>query len=532
MKLRHGLMVAAGAALALPAGASGSSGDEAEAGALDRAARKKDSKRPNVIFILMDDAGYGDFGCYGQQKIETPNIDALAQAGIVFTDMYAGAPVSAPSRCTLMTGLHSGHAQIRSNDELLDRGDVWKLRAMIDNPELEGQYPMAAGTTTIASVMQDAGYKTSMVGKWGLGGPTSESTPSAMGFDLFYGYMCQRMAQCYYPMFLYRNNEREYLDNPFMELSSALSKDENPYDIASYARFKGNDYSPDKMYDEVSSFIQENRNDEFFLMWTTTLPHAAFQAPDELVDYYVKKFGEQYNVVEEPVYNGKGYFPCRYPKATYAAMLTYFDMQVGKMIEELKRLGIYENTIIMFSSDNGPTHNAYTSTNWFDCAAPFRSDKGWTKRSLHEGGIRIPFIVSWGSKIAHQVSDHIGFFPDVMPTLCDIAKVKCPQTDGISILPMLQGKKQKEHEYLYWEFPPFKTDKGWLCVRMGEWKGLVTDVATGNNTMKLYRINEDPREENDLAAQYPEVVAKMWEHIRESHTPSDHPLFNLEITYP
>ena len=189
MKLRHGLMVAAGAAMALPAGASGSSGDEAEAGALDRAAQKKDSKRPNVIFILMDDAGYGDFGCYGQQKIETPNIDALAQAGIVFTDMYAGAPVSAPSRCTLMTGLHSGHAQIRSNDELLDRGDVWKLRAMIDNPELEGQYPMAAGTTTIASVMQDAGYKTSMIGKWGLGGPTSESTPSAMGFDLFYGYM-------------------------------------------------------------------------------------------------------------------------------------------------------------------------------------------------------------------------------------------------------------------------------------------------------------------------------------------------------
>lgn len=353
-----------------------------------------------------------------------------------------------------------------------------------------------------------------------------------MGFDLFYGYMCQRMAQNYYPMFLYRNAEREYLDNPFMELSSALAEGEDPYSPSSYARFKGNDYSPDRMYDEVSSFITENRDNEFFLMWTTTFPHSALQAPDEMVDYYVKKFGEQYNVTEIPVYNGKGYFPCRYPKATYAAMISYFDMQVGKLVEELKELGIYDNTIIMFSSDNGPTHNAYTSTNWFDCAAPFRSDRGWTKRSLHEGGIRVPFIVSWGDRIAPEVSDHIGYFPDVMPTLCDIAKVRCPDTDGISFLPMLKGRKQKEHEYLYWEFPPFKNDRGWLCVRMGEWKGLVTDVADGNNVMKLYRINEDPREENDLAGEYPEIVEKMWKHIRESHTPSGHRPFQLDITFP
>lgn len=498
----------------------------------EASAKQKNEKRPNVIFILMDDAGYGDFGCYGQSKIETPNIDALASNGILFTDMYAGAPVSAPSRCCLMTGLHSGHAQIRSNDELTERGDVWKLRAMIDNPDLEGQKPLEAGTVTLANVMQDAGYKTSMIGKWGLGGPSSQSTPNDMGFDLFYGYMCQRMAQNYYPMFLYRNAEREYLDNPFMELSSALAEGEDPYSPSSYARFKGNDYSPDRMYDEVSSFITENRDNEFFLMWTTTFPHSALQAPDEMVDYYVKRFEEQYNVTEIPVYNGKGYFPCRYPKATYAAMISYFDMQVGKLVEELKELGIYDNTIIMFSSDNGPTHNAYTSTNWFDCAAPFRSDRGWTKRSLHEGGIRVPFIVSWGDRIEPEVSDHIGYFPDVMPTLCDIAKVRCPDTDGISFLPMLKGRKQKEHEYLYWEFPPFKNDRGWLCVRMGEWKGLVTDVADGNNVMKLYRINEDPREENDLAGEYPEIVDKMWKHIRESHTPSGHRPFQLDITFP
>lgn len=516
MKIKNGILMAA-----LPAAII----------AHDAYAAEKNG-RPNVIFILMDDAGYGDFGCYNQNKIETPNIDAMAQRGILFSDMYAGAPVSAPSRCTLMTGLHSGHAQIRSNDEMLERGDVWKLRAMIDNPSLEGQKPLEPDTRTIASVMKEAGYKTAMVGKWGLGGPTSSSTPTDMGFDLFYGYMCQRMAQNYYPMFLYRNKEREALDNPFMELSSALGPEENPYDSASYSRFKGKDYSPDKMFDEIKGFINENRDEEFFLMWTTTLPHAAFQAPDETVDYYVKKFADEYGVTETPVYNGKGYFPCRYPKATYAAMITYFDQQVGKLVDELKRLGIYDNTIIMFTSDNGPTHNSYTSTDWFECAAPYRSSKGWTKRSLHEGGIRVPFIVSWGDRLTPEVSEHIGFFPDVMPTLCDIAEVRCPETDGISFLPTLTGKEQKEHEYLYWEFPPFKSDKGWLCVRMGEWKGLVTDVATGNNTMKLYRINEDPREENDLAAEYPEVVKEMWKHIRSSHTPSDHKLFNLEITFP
>ena len=516
MKVKNGLIMAA-----IPAAIF----------AQDAAAAQK-GNRPNVIFILMDDAGYGDFGCYNQGKIETPNIDAMAQRGVLFSDMYAGAPVSAPSRCTLMTGLHSGHAQIRSNDEMLDRGDVWKLRAMIADPALEGQKPMEAGTQTIASVMRDAGYKTAMIGKWGLGGPSSSSTPTDMGFDLFYGYMCQRMAQNYYPMFLYRNREREALDNPFMELGSTLGPEDDPFDEASYIRFKGNDYSPDRMFDEIKGFVNENSHEEFFLMWTTTLPHAAFQAPDEMVDYYVKKFADEYDVTETPVYNGKGYFPCRYPKATYAAMITYFDQQIGKLIDELKRLGIYDNTIIMFTSDNGPTHNAYTSTDWFECAAPFRSIKGWTKRSLHEGGIRVPFIVSWGDRLTPEVNDHIGFFPDVMPTLCDIADVKCPETDGISFLPILTGDRQKEHKYLYWEFPPFKADKGWLCVRMGEWKGLVTDVAAGNNKMKLFRINEDPREENDLAEQYPEVIKKMWNYIRQSHTPSAHPPFDLEITFP
>ncbi len=512
-------------ALLTAVGAMGSVPAAADAAA--PVATDASERRPNVIFILMDDAGYGDFGCYGQGKTETPNIDSLASRGIIFTDMYSAAPLSAPSRCCLMTGLHSGHAQIRANDEQTWRGDVWKLGAMERDPSLEGQAPMEAGTTTIATLMQQAGYKTAMVGKWGLGAPTSESTPNKMGFDFFYGHLCQRMAQNYYPQFLYRNAKREYLDNRFMELGDRLPEGADPYDRSSYDPFKGDTYAPDAMYDNILSFVRENRDEEFFLMWTTTVPHSALMAPEEYVDYYVGKFGD-----EDPVYNAKGYFPCRYPRATFAAMISYFDYQVGQLIAELKRLGIYDNTIIFFTSDNGPTHNAYTSTTWFDCAHPFRSDRGWTKRSLHEGGIRMPFVITWGDRLTPHVSDYIGFFPDVMPTLCDIAGIETPRTDGISMLPMLTGGEQPQHEYLYWEFPPFHGERGWLSVRMGKWKGLVRDVADGNTHMELFDIVADCRETVDLSAQHPEIVEKMWQYIRESHGEVENPLFRLEITYP
>ena len=492
-----------------------------------KSGKKGDKQRPNVVFILLDDAGYGDFGCYGQTKIETPNIDALAERGVRFTDMYAGAPVSAPSRCTLLTGLHSGHAQIRSNDEMTERGNVWSIKAMRENPELEGQAPLAPGTTTLATVMKDAGYATAMIGKWGLGGPTSQSRPTDMGFDYFYGYLCQRMAQCYYPPFLYDNDVREYTANPEMDLGDRLDKGADPYHSKSYDKFKGTTYSPDAIYSKIGQFVDANRNNEFFLMWTTTIPHSALTAPEEWVAKYVAKFGD-----EEPVYMGKGYFPTRYPKATYAAMISYLDYQIGALVKLLKDKGLYDNTIIMITSDNGPSHNAYTSTDWFDCAHPFRSDKGWTKRSLHEGGIRMPFIVSWGDKLTPAVSDYIGYFPDVMPTLCDIAGVVSPKTDGISFLPTLKGKRQPKHDYLYWEFPKFKGGNGWLSVRMGRWKALVEDVADGNTRMQLYDITTDVREENDLAADYPKVVAAMWQAIKESHTDANNPLFQLDIKYP
>ena len=492
-----------------------------------REVNEVESRRPNVIFILLDDAGYGDFGCYGQTKIDTPNIDALAERGVRFTDMYAGAPVSAPSRCTLLTGLHSGHAQIRSNDEMLERGNVWSIDAMNKNPELEGQAPMAEGTTTLATVMRDAGYKTAMIGKWGLGGPASSSKPTDMGFDYFYGYMCQRMAQCYYPPFLYDGEVREYTANPKMDLGDRLDSGADPYNSESYSKFKGTTYSPEAIYERIERFVESSSDEEFFLMWTTTIPHSALTAPDEWVAKYVERFGD-----EEPVYTGKGYFPTRYPKATYAAMISYLDFQIGKLVELLKAKGLYDNTIIMVTSDNGPTHNSYTNTNWFDCAHPFRSDRGWTKRSLHEGGIRMPFIVAWGDRISPTVSDYVGYFPDVMPTLCDIAGVKAPKSDGISFLPTLLGKRQKSHDYLYWEFPPFKQDRGWLSIRMGQWKGLVESVADGNTDMQLFDITIDPREEHNVAADNPKIIKAMWQAVKESHTEIENPLFRLDITYP
>lgn len=366
-----------------------------------------------------------------------------------------------------------------------------------------------------------------MIGKWGLGGPTSLSKPTDMGFDYFYGYLCQRMAQCYFPPYLYNNEVREYTSNPEMELGDRLDAGADPYDSRSYEKFKGQTYSPDAVYSKIEQFVEANVDNEFFLMWTTTIPHSALTAPDEWVAKYVAKFGD-----EEPVYRGKGYFPTRYPKATYAAMISYLDYQIGCLVELLKAKGLYDNTIIMVTSDNGPTHNAYTNTDWFDCAHPFRSCKGWTKRSLHEGGIRMPFIVAWGDKLQPAVSDYIGYFPDVMPTLCDIAGVESPQTDGISFLPTLRGRRQPKHDYLYWEFPKFKGGNGWLSVRMGRWKALVEDVADGNTQMQLYDITTDVREETDLAADYPEVVASMWRAIKESHTDVENPLFRLDIKYP
>lgn len=401
-------------------------------------------KKPNIIYILADDLGISELGCYGQQLIETPNIDRLSQEGMTFSNHYSGTAVSAPSRCVLFTGLHTGHAYIRGNDEMASRGDVWNHKAVLADSTLEGQRPVPAETVMIPAVMKQAGYTTACIGKWGLGYPGSASTPNKMGFDFFYGYNCQREAHTYYPPFLYRNEHREYLNNPLVVPHTKLDKGADPYEEKSYAKYTLNEYAPDLMYKEILNFIDLTKDNPFVLFWTTPLPHVPLQAPEKWVKHYVNKFGD-----EKPYTGNKDYFPCRYPRATYAAMISYWDEQIGGLINKLKELGIYDNTIIIFTSDNGPTFNGGSDSFFFDSAKPFKSEWGWGKASLREGGIRVPMIASWPKKIkAGSKSDLICAFWDIMPTFCEIAKVECPTTDGISFLPELLGKKQNKHDFL------------------------------------------------------------------------------------
>ena len=471
----------------------------------------EEARSPNIIYILADDLGYGELGCYGQQHIETPNIDALARTGMRFTQHYSGSAVSAPSRCVLLTGLHSGHAYIRGNDELAERGDVWSHEAMLADSYLEGQRPLPEGTVTLPSVMKQAGYTTACVGKWGLGYPGSESTPNKAGFDFFYGYNCQRQAHTYYPPFLYRNDSREYLDNQLLPPGTKLDKDADPLDKASYSPFTQSEYAPDLMFKEITSFVKQNQGDPFFLMWTTPLPHVPLQAPDRWVEYYVNKFGD-----ETPYLGDKGYFPCRYPHATYAAMISYWDEQIGALVQLLKDSGLYENTLIVFASDNGPTFNGGTDSPWFDSARPFRSESGWGKASLQEGGIRVPMIVSWPGKVEEgSNSSHISAFWDILPTFCEIAGVTPPPTDGISLLPALTGGKQNVHDYLYWEYPE---NHGSKAIRMGKWKGLLRNIKDGNTTLELYDLDKDIREAHDLALEHPDVVQLLLQKMDEAHT--------------
>jgi len=479
-------------------------------------------RKPNIVYILADDLGYGDIGVYGQQKIETPNIDNLAKQGIRFTQHYTGAPVSAPARCMLLTGKHSGHAQVRGNDEWAERGDVWNYRAMIADSTLEGQQPMATGTITTARLLQGAGYKTGMIGKWGLGAPQTQSTPLGMGFDFFFGYNCQRQAHTYYPVHLYKNDHRVYLHNDTIAPHTKLPEGADLNDPATYAVFNQKDYAPDLMFDEITGFVKDNSFQPFLLYWTTPIPHAALQAPQRWVDHYVKKFGD-----EKP-YDGKGgYFALRYPHASYAAMISYLDEQVGMLVKQIKDLGIYENTLIIFTSDNGPTFNGGTDSPWFDSGGPFKSEYGYGKGFLHEGGIRVPFIASWPAAIKPgSVSNYPCTFTDILPTFCELSAVKPPKDiDGISFAPELLGKKQTPHKYLYWEFPEYG---GQQAVRIGKWKALRENMHKGNTTWELYNLDTDPAETTNVATANPSIIAKVEKIVKKEHVKSSNKNWWLE----
>lgn len=473
----------------------------------------KEERKPNIIYIMADDLGYGELGIYGQTKIQTPNIDALARSGMMFTQHYSGAPVCAPARYMLMTGKHPGNAHIRGNDEWASRGEVWNYEKAVNDPNLEGQRPIPDGTLTVGNILQNAGYKTGIVGKWGLGAPLTEGIPNNRGFDFFFGYNCQRQAHQLYPKHLWKNKEKVWTDNDLVAPRQKLPEGADPMDPASYDMFnKQPDYAPAMMQTEALNFIDENKGQPFFLYYATPIPHLPIQVPQEYTDRYLELWGD-----EEPYIGNRGYFPHRYPKAAYAGMITYLDDQVGELVAKLKELDLYENTLIIFTSDNGPTYTGGVDAPHFESAAPFETAYGRTKGFTYEGGIRVPMIAAWPGKIKPgSKTDHISVFWDFMATAGEIAGEEIPKTDGVSYLPTLLGKgEQRDREYLYWEFPEYQ---GQQAVRMGDWKGIRKEIKKGNMTLELYNLKDDPAEQNDLAEAHPDIIKKMEDIMVKEHT--------------
>lgn len=484
--------------------------------------KEEQETRPNIIYFLADDLGYGEVGVYGQQKIQTPNMDALANNGMLFTQHYSGAPVCAPSRYMFLTGKHSGHSFIRGNDEWNERGNVWDYAEASNDPSLEGQRPIPNNTITIGHQLQKVGYKTGLFGKWGLGAPETDGIPNLQGFDYFYGYNCQRQAHNLYPPHLWENTEKDILNNDLVAPRTKLDSLADPYDESSYAKYSQTDYAPERIHEKAIEFLTKNKDSLFFMYYASPLPHLPLQAPKKLVDKYRKLFGE-----EEPYLGNKGYFPNRYPRATYAAMIGYLDYQLGDLIEKLKALGIYENTIIIVTSDNGPTYTGGVDFDFFESSKPFSNGFGRTKGYTYEGGIRVPFIVSWPNKIkAGTKSDHISAFYDMMPTICDIAGAESPENiDGKSFKDELFGNKQEPHEFLYWEFPSYK---GQQAVRLGKWKGIRKDIFDGNLEIELYNIESDVLEQNNLAASHPDIVKQIADIMIQEHEPSENKHFKFK----
>ena len=450
---------------------------------------------PNIIYILADDLGYGDLGAYGQQHIETPNLDRLAREGMLFTQHYAGAPVCAPSRYMLLTGKHAAHAYIRGNDEWGDRGPVWDYRAMARDSTLEGQRPLPDGEVLLPSRLKSVGYRTGMFGKWGLGAPHTESIPTRMGFDAFFGYNCQRQAHTYYPLHLYENERRVHLKNDTIPPHSGFGLTGGRPD---YGFFDQEDYAPDHIFRAMSRFIEAAGEAPFFVYWATPIPHVPLQAPEAWVRYYEEKFGP-----EQPYLSGDGmgYFPQKSPRAAYAAMVSYLDQQVGRLIDQLKAQGLYENTLILFSSDNGPSYAGGADPEWFESAGPFRSEYGRGKGFIYEGGIRVPMIASWPGHIAPGTqTDHLSAQYDLVATLSELTGYGDPAgDDGISFLPTLLGKDgQGQHPYLLWAYPEYG---GQVALRTARWKFIQRGLndPDDNPGPELYDLARDPREAQNLA---------------------------------
>lgn len=462
-----------------------------------------DYAQPNIIYILADDLGYGDIGAFGGDQIQTPNLDRLTEEGIKFTHHYSGSTVCAPARSVLMTGLHTGHTQIRGNREILPIG----------------QHPLAAGTVTVAGLLSEAGYATGTIGKWGLGGPDSEGLPSLQGFDYFFGFLDQRRAHFYYPDFLFRDVKGEELERVYLE--GNRTEDDPERRPGSGRALSAVHYAPDVKQSEALAFIEENSESPFFLYLPMQLPHASLEVPDTFLQKYLNENGESI-FTEEPSQQGH-YVNHDMPKAAYAGMVSFMDHQVGEVMKKLDELGIADNTLILFTSDNGSYAEGGYHYSMLDSNAPFRGGK----RDLYEGGIRVPLIARWpGVAAGGQTSTHLSGFQDMMPTFAELAGVHPPaDIDGLSMVPVLTGQgTQQEHDYLYWEF---HEQGGKQAVRKGDWKAVRLNVRQNRNApIELYNLADDPAETNDLASEYPEITKGMNQLIQEAHLPSDvFPLF-------
>ena len=426
-------------------------------------------ERPNIIFILADDLGYGDLGTYGQRQIKSPNLDQLAREGMRFTDFYAGSTVCAPSRCVLVTGFHTGHAFIRGN----------------------GKDNLRPSDVTIAELLQQAGYTTGLIGKWGLGHEGSPGIPTRQGFDYFFGYLDQHHAHNYYPHFLVRNEKRVWLKNIVP----------NAGQFGQGVATKKVEYSHDLIVNEALRFVDRNQAKPFFLFLSLTIPHANNEAQDKGME-----------VPDHGIYANNNW-----PSAQkgHAAMITRMDSDIGRLINRLKKHGIDQNTIIFFTSDNGPHREGGHDPDFQNSNGPLRG----IKRDLTDGGIRVPLIVRWHGKIsAGTTNQFVGAFWDILPTLNELAGAadsQPQQIDGISFLPTLLGQSaQRQHEYLYWAF---YERQGARAIRQGKWKAVQQPYRS---PVRLYDLQQDLGESNNLADSQPQQVKLLIKLMEEADTPS------------
>ncbi|MFO0811085.1 MAG: arylsulfatase [Gemmataceae bacterium] len=432
------------------------------------------AEKPNIVFILADDLGYGDLGCFGQTKIKTPNLDRMAAEGLRFTQFYAGSTVCAPSRCALMTGRHTGHCRVRGNGG----GGGPNLNVAL-KPE----------DHTVAELLKSADYATGLVGKWGLGEDGSTGVPTRKGFDSFFGFLNQHHAHDYYPDFLWRDTSR-------------VPMPENVHVAPNVAKERVT-YASDLFAKEALAFVDAHRTKPFFLYFAVTAPHANNERT---------RFDGHGNEVPDYGEYAKTDWPD--PEKGKAAMITRLDADIGRLLAKLKELGLENKTLVIFTSDNGPHKEGGNDPAFFRSSGPLRG----IKRAMTEGGIRVPTIARWPQVIKPGVSDHVGAFWDVLPTLADIVAVPIPANlDGISFAPTLMGKPgQKQHEYLYWEFHEGGSKQ---AVRSGDWKGIRQNVG---GPLQLYDLANDIGEAKNVAAQHPGVVAKLESYLNSARSESEH----------